>query len=147
MKTLSPSITVSYLENKRRLYLLQDWTSVTLFITCIAHFPLQVLPIFPKNITATEAFPCMYYFQCILINIEGKHFSCCTEGTDRARHRMPLLFVVLHANPVSSRKWQSGWKSSDWPTPLLRIFLFLFSGFSWFTLPFLHFIFSIYFLP
>lgn len=40
-----------------KVIFLQDWTSVTLFISHIAHFPLQVLPVFPRNITATEAFP------------------------------------------------------------------------------------------
>lgn len=107
---------------------------MTLFITHVAHFPLQVLPVFPKNVTATEAFPPCVKFQRIQFNGGGRDFCCCTEGSDQAR--MPLLLLTLRANPVSSSKQQCMGAlrlaypiSEDFPLPFTWLFLLPFLSF------------------
>lgn len=123
--------------------LLQDWTSAALFITLIAHFRLKVLPVLTKNTTATEGFPLpdllsrhpdYYWRQTFLLLL-------CTDRPSQAQDASTLPCAACKSSLLQSIK------SSHWPAPFLRICLFLFPPFSCFTLPFLHFLFSLDLLP
>lgn len=92
------------------------------------------------SITSASCFPKEYYSNrgispvCAAFSeprLMLNDCCCCTEGADQARHRMPLLFFALRANPVSSSKQQCmevlrlAYSISE-DFPLLFIWLFMF---------------------
>lgn len=95
----------SYLENKWRSFFCRtepQWPSLSL----ILHIFHCKCFLFSQILQQQKHLPCVYCFQWIQMNVEGRDFCCCTKGTDQDRHSMPLLFLTLHANSVSSSKQQ-----------------------------------------
>lgn len=122
----------SYLGNKWRSFFCRTGDLSDPVYQSYCTFSITSASCFPKEYYSNRSLsPVCTAFSESRLMLKAGISAAALMGTDQARHRMPLLFITLHANPVSSSKQQcmgilrlAYSISRDFSLPFIWLFLF-----------------------